>query len=171
MRAVVVAVAVAGCYHPHPIDGAPCAANQQCPAGQTCNLSTGSCAADDVDAGGPDADPSCRCQGDTLSCASGDTACTLGCTSLSVGARCIELAPSNGVDIALTAMVTAPITIGGDAVFDTDTGTISGSIVRDAGSGVHGDIGYAQLTTLGAPLGIFVFEQLTVEATATVRFH
>jgi hypothetical protein len=113
------------------------------------------------------------CAGNLLTTCTGPTvACTLGCSETG-DAHCIGARPSNGVDPVAADPLRGTITIAGDATFDADTGAISGALTRDAGPGVDAGIGYVQVPAFaagGAPLGIFVFPNLTIEAAATVRF-
>jgi len=79
--------------------------------------------------------------------------------------------PSNSVECALElAADTATITA--DAMFDTDTGAITGSLVRAAGEGVNGGVGFIRAPglALGPALGIFVFRDLTINEAVTARF-
>jgi hypothetical protein len=122
-----------------------------------------------IDASIPDADPTCTCATDHLSCAAGDVPCPLGCMGLGGGgARCLTIVPSNGIDPAPAAGVTMPITIaGGVATFDTDTGQISGVLVRAAGPGVAGGIVYQQQS---GSIGVFVIHQLDVTSSGVIHF-
>jgi hypothetical protein len=113
------------------------------------------------------------CQGDLLmTCTGPMVTCALGCTEAG-DAHCIGPRPSNGVDPTAADLLNGTAVISGDTTFDTDNGAISGGLNRAAGTGNGGGIGYVQapaFSTGGAPLGIFVFHNLTVEAAATVRF-
>jgi hypothetical protein len=112
------------------------------------------------------------CQGDMLTTCTGPmVSCALGCTAEG-DARCIGPRPSNGVDPAPADELRGTTRIIADTTFDVDTGEITGGLVRAAGSGVEGGVGYALTQGLGggAPLAIFSFHNLTVENTATVQF-
>ena len=162
MRRVVVVAVLASCYQAKAPAGAPCDPDGDCPSGLSCIAGfcvTGTAAS--TDAG--DADLSCTCEGNSLSCASGTTACPLGCTMATAPARCLSVMPSNGVPVEL-ANGTSSVSIGAATTFNTDTGEIDGGITRAAGSGVIAGIAYAQTDTLG----MFAFEQLAI--TATVHF-
>ncbi len=80
----------------------------------------------------------------------------------------VMMVPSNGV----TAMSpgTVDVMIGVLTTFDTDTGAITGGLVRAAGEGVAANVGFQKTTYLGAPLGVFTFHNLTVASTGTVHF-
>ena len=75
--------------------------------------------------------------------------------------------PSNGVDPTLAGEVAVPIAISGTATFDTDTGAITGAVVRAAGQGVVADVGYHQVGTLG----VFVLHALDVQSAGALRFQ
>jgi hypothetical protein len=113
------------------------------------------------------------CQADQLTtCTGPTTTCALGCSTTG-NAHCIAPTPSNGVDPASAAPLNGTTTIAANTTFDVDTGAITGGLTRAAGPGTDGGIGYVQAPAFGAggaPLGIFVFHNLTVQAAATVRF-
>jgi hypothetical protein len=112
------------------------------------------------------------CDGDVLQLCAGQTVdCALGC-SPDDDARCIAPAPSNGIDPNLAAVQRGTTTISADTTFDVDSGEIVGAVTRVAGIGIEDGIGYYQSSGLagGAPLGVFVFHNLTVDAAATIRF-
>ncbi|MFT3691671.1 MAG: hypothetical protein QM831_00935 [Kofleriaceae bacterium] len=162
VRAVVFAL-LAGCYSPHP-QGGVCETSAQCPPGLPCV--GGVCGGTIEDAPGPDADLTCACQPDgSLSCASGTVTCALGC-SASAPAHCEHLVPSNGIDPGLVDTVSAAIDITADTVFDTDDGSISGSLTRDPGDGVIAGIGFHALPSMG----VFVVGRLHVTTNKTVTF-
>ena len=112
------------------------------------------------------------CSGAMLTTCTGPVkACTLGCSDVG-DAHCIGPRPSNGVDPAAVAGLSGTTTITGDTTFDTGTGEITGALSRAPGTGIDAGIGYVQSAGVGggAPLGIFVFHNLTVEVAALVRF-
>ncbi|HTR52521.1 MAG TPA: hypothetical protein VMJ10_17525 [Kofleriaceae bacterium] len=178
MRALIVAAVWAlGCYRPHVVGGQPCSSDSECPVelkcvGNVCGGTLDGQPDAPVLADGsfvlPDADSTCTCNGNNLSCSGAMTTCPLGCVPQVGGARCALLAPSNGVDPMLATAVSDPITISGAATLDTDTGAITGSLTRTAGSGVIAGIGFAQ-ETVGAPMGVFVFSSLAVTATGSLQ--
>ncbi len=100
--------------------------------------------------------------GATLTCASGNTVCALGCSM----DRCETFTPSNAIDPTLVQQVAAPITFFGNVVINTDTGAISGGYTRTAGEGFHDGIVFVK----GA-IGVFVFAALDVSGGATVTFN
>ena len=154
-RAVFVLVIV-GCYSPHP-QGGTCEKTTECPPGIACV--GGVCGGDPaLDARRPDADPTCACAGNSLTCSSGSVACALGCKD-GVPARCARLIPSNHVTGALVDDVTVAIEISGATFLNTDTGELSGSLIRAAGEGVIADIEYQQHATYA----VFVFASLTID--------
>jgi hypothetical protein len=105
------------------------------------------------------------------SCTGPIVSCALGCSE-DGDAHCLVPRPSNGVDPTAADPLHGTTTISTDATFDTATGAITGGLVRPAGTGIDGGIGYFQAPAFGpggAPLGIFVFHNLTVEATARIR--
>ncbi|HUJ62906.1 MAG TPA: hypothetical protein VLX92_30595 [Kofleriaceae bacterium] len=173
-RALLV-LAVAGCYHPSLPAGSPCISNDQCPAPLACNA--GYCTSGDagdivrdappVDAA-PDADLACSCQGETLACPSGNTTCSISCSTTG-GPHCTALVPSNGVSTDLVSG-TGTVTITGLTTLDTDTGQITGVLQRAAGQGLDAGIAYAQQTTQGKPIGVFAFHRLSVTAAGIVHF-
>ncbi len=111
------------------------------------------------------------CQGNDLDTCTGTTlTCALGCSS-DGDAHCKAPTPSNGIDPTLASQLNGTTTISANATFDTDTGMITGGLDRSPGMDVINGIGYAQVTpSAGAPLGIFVFHNLMIDAAATVRF-
>jgi hypothetical protein len=120
-----------------------------------------------TDASVIDADLSCSCAGDHLTCRTGNIACALGCENLgSGGARCLTIVPSNGVDPTLTDEVTTSVAFTGAVLISTDTGEITGTLSRDPGQGVLDGIGYYRSATLG----VFVFHQFDVGAAGVVHF-
>lgn len=178
MRRWLALVLVAGCYRPAPQEGTPCSALGDCPSPLSCR--EGVCVRDAFDAAidaeidaMPDADLTCSCASPTtLHCASGDTPCTLGCSTAPV-AHCKEVVPSNGIGASLTAGVTAALTVPGGAVVvcDTDTGEITGDFTRAAGQGVIADVGFARHTAGGRAIGVFYVASLDVQRTGLVRFE
>jgi hypothetical protein len=113
------------------------------------------------------------CDGDNLrTCSGAVTKCATSCSE-DGDAHCVALKPSNGIDPAAADALQGTTTIAANSTIDTDTGAISGGITRAAGTGVIAGIAYLQAPAFGnggAPLGIFVFHGLAVEAAATVRF-
>ncbi|TMQ09438.1 MAG: hypothetical protein E6J90_38010 [Deltaproteobacteria bacterium] len=113
------------------------------------------------------------CTGAMLtSCTGPMVSCALGCSE-DGDAHCFGPRPSNGVDPTAADPLRGTTTISANATFDTDTGAIIGGLDRPAGTGIAAGVGYVQAPASGpggAPLGIFVFHNLTVEAGATVRF-
>ena len=168
MRRIVLVAALTSCYQPAAPAGAQCASMGQCPPGLSCVA--GVCTSGDGGGGdggrggdaGIDADPTCACDGDSLSCASGSTACALGCSSTG-GPHCMALVPSNSVPATLVNGTTAT-SISALTTFDTDTGAITGDVTRDAGIGVISGIAYAQTASLGE----FAFQQLSIAGTVQV---
>jgi hypothetical protein len=109
---------------------------------------------------------------DLMTCTGATVTCSLGCAP-DGDARCLAPTPSNGVDPTSADPLNGTTTISGNTTFNTDTGAITGGIDRPDGPGIESGIGYAQATPFaagGAPLGIFVFHNLTIDATATVLF-
>jgi hypothetical protein len=122
-----------------------------------------------VDAGGDamaDADPSCSCANDLLHCASGDQHCYAGCDP--VAPRCLDVVPSNGVPVSVTTE-TDVITIGATATFDTDTGEVTGAVIRAPVQGVASGISYTQMSATGVAVGVFGFSQLDVAPSGVIR--
>jgi hypothetical protein len=165
---VVAAIALVGCYSPHPIGGT-CQTTDECPPGIGCN--SGICGGESLGDSGAMNDVAlatgCSCAGDSLICDSAgsnaNVTCALGC--LDAPARCARLIPSNAVNPALIDDVTMPISISGAvASFNTDTGAITGSLLRPAQLGVANGIEYQQLGNMG----VFVFASLTVAASGSV---
>lgn len=174
-------VLIAGCFHPTPPEGAACARGTDCPDPLICDQ--GVCvrtprdgAVDDGVIDAPpdvaiDADLSCTCSGGKLTCGSVNTTCTLGCMPMTVGARCLDVDPSNGVGITAAGALTTDITVnGGIATFNTDTGAISGVITRSAGQGVIANIAFELRTTGTQPIGVWTFHRFAVNGGAAVRF-
>ncbi|HEX4450073.1 MAG TPA: hypothetical protein VH143_04330 [Kofleriaceae bacterium] len=182
-RAALVVVVVASCYRANAPAGAPCSADGECPTPLVCVAST--CTANGVDAGqvtyddaAPPADaPSdltCECSGSaTLACSDGSTTpCDISCADAgSAGpAHCTTLTPSNNVSTDLLTG-TAALAISNFTVFNTDTGAVTGGLVRAAGSGVIAGVAYGQAMSGGHSLGVFAFEALTVASGATIHFN
>jgi hypothetical protein len=115
------------------------------------------------------------CQNDDLiTCTGATVSCALGCAP-DGDAHCIAPVPSNGIDPTSADALGGTTTIPGPGVttFNTDTGAITGLLDRQPVVGVDGGIGYLQappLAAAGAPLGIFVFHSLTIDATSIVVF-
>jgi hypothetical protein len=113
-----------------------------------------------------------RCEGDMLMGCGAPVSCDQGC-SVDGAPHCITTTLSNGIDATLADAVTDATTIAMDATFDTDTGAITDGLSRAPVQGLDAGIGYYQAepaSTGGAPLGIFVFHDLTVAAQVTIRF-
>ncbi len=141
---VVIAVFLAGCFSPAPRAGAACASNGDCPDGLECAASN-TCEKPGTQVE-PDACPGTACDGDTLIGCGSSTTCAYGCGGATP--HCLELAPSNGVTVALLAGVTADVSIA-DLDFDTDNGRITvtddamvTTEIRAAGAGVIAGIGF-----------------------------
>lgn len=82
-----------------------------------------------------------------------------------------DLVPSNTV-VADHATKTQPgITVNDVVVLDTDTGQISGSIVRAGGTGVVNGIDYQTAEFGGAPLGVFAMSSLTVAPSGVIQLR
>lgn len=113
------------------------------------------------------------CQNDQLTTCTGPmVTCPLSCSEVS-DPHCIGPKPSNGVDPGLADPLRGTTTISAATTLNTDTGAITGGVSRANGTGIDGGIGYFQAPAIsagGAPLGIFVFHNLTVDAAATLRF-
>ncbi len=113
------------------------------------------------------------CQGEMLTtCTGAMVTCALGCSE-DGDAHCIGPRPSNGVDPTAADPLSGTTTISTNTTFDVDTGAITGGLTRDAVTGINNGIGYFQAPAFaagGSPLGIFVFHNLTIDASATVRF-
>jgi len=144
MRSTSFVLVVMACYSPHVHEGSPCTTDDGCPSGQMCydNVCTSS-------------DPSCQCSGSALACAGGNEPCALGCID-APQPHCALVAPSNMVDPASASGLTSTITIDGSAVFDGDTGTVTG---------VDGTVPYS----LAGSLAVFSFHGLAITQTGSVR--
>jgi hypothetical protein len=93
-----------------------------------------------------DADPTCVCSGNDLTCSSGTRQCDFGCISAASaggGAVCASYQPSNGADWNDFASVTAGLTLGGGQVGTLDLATgdivVNGTVVH-SGYDVSGGI-------------------------------
>ena len=169
-------VALVGCYHPTPPEGAACAANEDCPSPLHCY--NGICLSHPPDSGAsdaisidgpPDADLACTCSSaSTLSCAGVTMTCPAGCATSNGISRCRQVVPSNSV----TALFPSggQTTIDTLTTFDTDTGAITGGITRTAGEGIDAGIGFQKQGGAAAPLGVFSFVKLTVGTGGVVHF-
>jgi hypothetical protein len=118
------------------------------------------------------------CQGGVLTTCGDPRTCALGCADTG-DAHCIAPRLSNGIDPALADQAHGLTEISANATFNTDTGEITsdvpGGLTRGAGTDLIEGIGYFQAAPInigsgGAPLGIFVFHNLTIDALVTVRF-
>ena len=107
------------------------------------------------------------CTGSTLDRCFGPTLqCSLGC-STSGGAHCERVIPANGVPVDFVDSVSVATTVtGGIAIFNTDTGEITGVVTRTAGAGVNANIRYEQVGSLG----VFAFAGFAVDPSGEVRF-
>lgn len=141
-RLFVVLGVVAGCYKPSPPQGAPCNQASECPAPLSCIA--GSCVAH----GGSAADAA------------------LDSPPILPDAMGV-FAPSNGIAPMFPPGNTS-VLISGNANFNVDTGRVSGSIARASGTGILGGIGYFQTESMGVPLAVFTFHDLSVTATGNV---
>jgi hypothetical protein len=168
MKLVCFTALLAACFSPAPPEGSPCLSAEQCPAPLVC--SSGTCVRTASDGGTDGTDPTCACAGDTLSCASGERACELGCVTDPVGAHCAGLAPSNDVGLGELDEVDDAIDIDGETIFDTDTGAITGALARPPGVGIAEGIVFGTDEFQGAPLGVFWFSALTIDTSATITF-
>jgi len=173
----LVPLAVAGCYGPVVPTGAPCAMETDCPDPLVCDRGHCERELSEIDASplidAPltiDGNAGCACTtSTTIMCDGGaEEACALGCLALTDGARCAEVAPGNGVAVALTG-VTGTISITGTAVFDTSTGEITGTLTRAPGEGVIGGVGFERRTFGTALLGVFTFERLSIGSQGVVE--
>jgi hypothetical protein len=144
MRSTSFVLVVMACYSPHVHEGSPCTTDDGCPSGQMCfdNVCTSS-------------DPSCQCSGSALACAGGNEPCALGCVD-TPEPHCALVAPSNRVDPASASGLTSTITIDGSAVFDGDTGTVTG---------VDGAVPYS----LAGSIAVFSFHGLAITQNGSVR--
>jgi hypothetical protein len=112
----------------------------------------------------PDARTDCLCSGTTLDCPEADFTCAATCVA-TPAPHCSQLQPSNTVDRTLLSQVSTKITVSAATAIDSGTGAISGGITRAAGTGVTAGILYAQVGNLG----VFVFDELTIDAGITLR--
>ena len=132
MRALAgLAVVLAACYHPNAVTGAPCAANGDCPDGQTCDTSRnpqvcvpigGSGAPDGPPVSDASADAATTCTDDT-SCAPSAPVCdptTHTCRGCEADAEC-----TGGVchELAGTCIADAQVVFLAGAPLGDDTGT------------------------------------------------
>ena len=136
---------LAGCYNPSPQEGAPCNLDGDCPSGLECNAEN-KCVKPveiDADTSGPDACPGARCEGsDFVDCDGAKITCANGCGG-GASPHCLQLKPSNGLDVSMLAGATADVTM--DKLnFDGDDGSIrmQNITVRPAGTGVMAGIRY-----------------------------
>ncbi|HTR51721.1 MAG TPA: hypothetical protein VMJ10_13490 [Kofleriaceae bacterium] len=147
MRERLALVIVAGCYDPTIHAGIPCGTNEACPTGLMCIQGV------------------CNQPGGSGSDAAADSA--LLADTLPTG---MHVVPSNGVDWTLAGQVSEPITLASATQFDTDSGAITGGLTRMPGTGVMAGVGYYQISSGSAELGVFVFEDLDVTSGAVVTF-
>ena len=185
-----VQLALISCYaQRNPI---ACKVDEDCPTNATC--SQGYCFDVPAAGSGPSnpqpadpgpTDPQATCIPSTTTCSdagtlltcrqdgSGDdvSSCLLGCSAGSV-AHCNTLAPSApvlGTDIELPGLSQATLAAG-DALFNTDTGEISGALIRApnriyTNTEVTNGIAFRQQ----AGVGIFVFASFTIPSGSTVK--
>ena len=172
-------VALTGCFHPSPPEGAACANGTDCPDPLICDL--GVCVRSphviDADVDAPpdvaiDANLTCSCAGATLTCGGvAPVTCALGCMPQNPGARCLEVDPSNGVGITAASGLTMNITINsGIATFNTETGAVSGAFTRAAGQGINAGVAFELRTTGTQLIGVWTFHRLGLNSGATIRF-
>lgn len=142
MRSVAFAL-LAGCYHPTPPQGAPCAANGDCPSPLTCQQ--GVCVSDG-----------------TVDAATGIDSAMIDAPGMMVA--------SNGV-VPMFPPGNTTIQIAGLATFNTDTGEVTGALIRQPGEGVLAGIDFHRMATSSPPgLGVFSFHRLTITTSGTVHF-
>lgn len=142
-RSFVVLGALGGCYKPSPPEGAPCNQASECPAPLMCIA--GACSSG---------------SGTMMIDAPADT--PVGPDAFGM------LVPSNGI-VPVFPSGNANISISGVANVNVDTGHITGSFTRIAGTGIINGIGYAQTDYMGVPLAVFTFHSLAIAQTATVQ--
>ena len=82
-----------------------------------------------------------------------------------------ELVPSNAVVIDHATKDQTGVTVNDVAVFDTDSGQVSGSVVRAAGTGVLNSIDYRTADFGGAPLGVFAMSSLVVAPAGVIQLR
>lgn len=163
----LAAALLVGCYHPDPPAGAPCAATGDCPSGLSCIDDHCVKPGTTTDAA-IDACPTATCAGSELVGCGIPVTCALGCAAPTptAPARCMELAPSNGLDPSLLAGASADLA-GIDFDFNTDTGEVTkedGMPVRPPGTGVMNGIGF----TVIDKMGVFTANSFTAAALVDV---
>ncbi len=148
MKGWLLAAALAGCYHPNPKAGAACATNGDCPSPFSCIAGVcGGGGGSGIDApAGSDA-PMIDGRPD----APGNMIASNGV---------VGTFPPGGIDVLIS----------GIATFNTDTGEITGSYTRSAGTGAINGVDFETATYMSAPLGVFSFHRLTVSSTGHVHF-
>ncbi|MDB4968276.1 MAG: hypothetical protein JWN44_3965 [Myxococcales bacterium] len=96
--------------------------------------------------------------------------CATGCSTSAT--TCLALQPSGPVtagDYQQANLINANVTA--NIVIDTDSGQITGGLIRPAGAGVLGGVGFRTTTQAGGPgAGIFSVAGLTLAAGAKVTF-
>jgi hypothetical protein len=101
----------------------------------------------------------------------GGCACANGCSATPT-LHCLALQPSGPVttnDYAQGGL--GSMSAGGDVIFDTDSGAITGSITRASGSGIKSGIGFRVATQGSGPgVGVFSFAGFTLGAGAHMTF-
>ncbi|HEY4055732.1 MAG TPA: hypothetical protein VGM39_03960 [Kofleriaceae bacterium] len=123
-----------------------------------------------IDAVPLDANPTCSCSGDTLTCGDqSDVDCPQGCNADPHEPRCNQIAPSNGLVYTPATTVNTDITVLESVFVNTDTGEIDGTLFhRDPGEGEKNGIIFSTKEYMGAPLGVFWLRSLSVKNTITV---
>jgi hypothetical protein len=99
--------------------------------------------------------------------------CSHGCGVVLGVAGCLDLEPSGVAAAADYRVANANPTITSNVVFNTDDGSITGGLVRPAGTGIKNGISYRQANQGSGvvSVGIFGFAGLTVGAGVVVRAH
>jgi hypothetical protein len=100
------------------------------------------------------------------------TACANGCTQTGGPAHCRGIEPSGAIDPSDYAAATAATTLSADTVFDTDSGAVTGGLVRAAGTMPDGGVTFRSVPQPGSTVKVAVwgFQSLTLMSGATVRF-
>src|SRR4051812_3379906 len=82
-----------------------------------------------------------------------------------------EIAPSNQVARDRETASLPTIRISDIATFDTDTGQITGALVRAPGEGIVGPIGIRHAEFGGTELGVFAMSRLDVAPAGVIRLQ
>jgi len=100
------------------------------------------------------------------------TVCANGCAQTGGPAHCRTIEPSGAIDPSDYSAATATTTLTADTVFDTDSGAITGGLVRAAGTMPDGGITFRSLQEPGSTvkIGVWGFASLTLMTGATIRF-